>query len=184
MELEFKDIPGFPGYKVNQMGQVLHNDKSIRSIVGHGGLNRTKNSIRIMKADGKFTNLPIAKLVALAFLGEPNTPSDVVKYKDGNSSNFALSNIEWASRSDLYRELYNPKNRYCEDRLFMLKKKLCKPIQAYKVVNGEMSDMKAYNSIKEASDELNVSAASISRCLRNINAMSCGYYWRYVDKGE
>ena len=38
--------------------------------------------------------------------------SDVIKYKDGNSANYSLPNIEWASRSEAYRELYNSKNRY------------------------------------------------------------------------
>jgi len=183
-ELEFRSIPGFDGYTVNQVGQVLHDDKVVRNIVGHGGLNRTKNSIRIMKNDGKPTNLPIAKLVALAFLGVPNSPSDVVKYKDGNSSNFALDNIEWASRSDLYRELYNSKNRYCENRLYMLRKKVCTPIESYQIVNNEIIMAKQYNSIKEAADDLNVSTASISRCLKNPNGMSCGLYWRYINKNE
>lgn len=183
-ELEFRDIPGFPGYQINQLGQLLHNDKVIRSIVGHGGLNRNKNSIRLIKKDGKFTNLPIAKLVALAFLGEPKTPSDVVKYKDGNSSNYALSNIEWASRSELYKELYNSKNRYCEERLYMLRKKLYKPIESYKIIDDELILVKQYNSVKEAANDVQVSPASISRCLRNPEGMSCGYYWRYVNKDE
>jgi len=182
MELEFKDIPGFDGYKVNQIGQVLYNDRAVRSITSVGGRNKNKNSIRIKKNDGKYTNLPIAKLVALAFLGEPNTPSDIIKYKDGNSGNFALSNIEWASRSEAYRELYNPKNRYCENRLYAFRQKVCKPIESYKIINNEIEIIKRYSSIREACDELCVSTASICRCLKNVNAMSCGYYWRYITK--
>ena len=183
-KLEFKNVPGFPGYQVNQLGQVLRNDTPVRNIVGHGGLNRTKNCIRVTKADGNPTNVPIGKLVALAFIGEPENPTDVVKYKDGNSSNFALSNIEWSSRSELYKELYNPKNRYCENRLYMLRKKVCRPIEAYKIINDEIIIANRYNSIKEASDSVGVATASIARCLKNPNGMSCGLYWRYVDNNE
>lgn len=184
MELEFRNIPGFPGYQVNQMGQVLRHDKVVQNIVGHGGLNRNKNSVRVVKEDGKFTNIPIAKLVALAFIGQPKTPSDVIKYKDGNSANYSLPNIEWASRSEAYRELYNSKNRYCEDRLYMLRKKICRPIEAYQIKDNEVVSVARYNSITEAANDVHVATASIARCLKDVNAMSCGYYWRYVDKDE
>ncbi len=183
-ELEFRDVPDYPGYQVNQMGQVLHNDRVVRNIVGHGGLNRNKNSIRVIKKDGKFTNVPIAKLVALAFIGQPSTSSDVIKYKDGNSTNYSLSNIEWASRSEAYKELYNSKNRYCEDRLYMLRKKVCRPIEAYQKNDDKIVNVTRYNSITEAANDVHVATASIARCLKDSKAMSCGYYWRYVDKGE
>ena len=184
MELEYKTVPGFDGYKVNQIGQVLYNDRIVRSITSAGGRNKNKNSIRIRKNDGRYTNIPIAKLVALAFIGEPRTPSDIIKYKDGNSSNFALSNIEWASRSEAYKELYDPKNRYCENRMFAFRQKVCKPIESYKIVENKLVIVKQYSSIREACDDLCISTASICRCLKNPNGMSCGLYWRYITKDE
>lgn len=182
MELEFREVPNYDGYKVNQLGQVLYKDNVVRSVTSGGGRNKNKNSIRIKKNDGKYTNLPIAKLVALAFIGEPNTPSDIIKYKDGNSSNYALPNIDWSSRSEAYRELYNPKNRYCENRMFAFRQKVCKPIESYKIIDNEIKIIKRYSSIREACDDLHISTASICRCLKNVNGMSCGMYWRYINK--
>ena len=182
MELEFRDVPNYDGYKVNQVGQVLYKDNVVHSITSAGGRNKNKNSIRIKKNDGKYTNLPIAKLVALAFIGEPNMPSDIIKYKDGNSGNYALPNIEWASRSEAYKELYNPKNRYCENRMYAFRKAVCKPIECYRIRNNDIEIVKQYSSIREACVELGISTASICRCLKNPNGMSCGMYWRYITK--
>ena len=108
--------------------------------------------------------------------------SDIIKYKDGNSSNYALPNIDWSSRSEVYRELYNPKNRYCENRMFAFRQKVCKPIESYKIIDNEIKIIKRYSSIREACDDLHISTASICRRLKNVNGMSCGMYWRYINK--
>lgn len=180
-DLEYRTIPEFEEYQINQMGEVIKNGVVVRSVVGH---ERNKNAIRIRRNDGRYTSISIAKLVALTFLGGPKPPYDAIKYKDGNSTNFALSNIEWATRSEAYREMYNPDNRYRENRLYMLRKKISRPVECYNVVDDEIKIVKQYSSIAEAAADLRVSTGAISRCLRDVNGMCYGMYWRYIDKNN
>ena len=175
----FKTIEIYPEYSVNKVGDVKKDDVNLNSVdTKYGRMVR-------LKVDGKYKFVSVGKLVALAFIGEPTNPSDVIEYKDGNNLNPILENISWASRSKAYAQAYRTRPDNSKNRIEALKKVTCKPIMAYKsglIESGGPRYM--YSSITEASKSMGVSTASISRCLKNPNATSMGYNWKEISKEE
>ena len=175
----FKIINRYPEYSVDEMGNIKKDDIDVRTIdTKYGRMVR-------LKVDGKYKFVSVGKLVALAFIGEPTNPSDVIEYKYGDNSNPKLENISWASRSKAYAQAYRTRPDNSKNRIDALKKVMCKPIMAYKTtLTDDNSPRYVYSSITEASKSMGVSTASISRCLKNPTATSMGYNWKEISKEE
>ena len=102
MEEIWKDIKGYEGlYKVSNRGRVM-------SLKYYGGphsqlLKLRKNRLGYMRVGfsvcGKHTEHIVAKLVADAFVPNPNNYK-CVRYKDGNRDNIYADNLMWAARRD------------------------------------------------------------------------------------
>lgn len=172
---EFKPIPGFPGAEVNQLGQVLldKKERGIR-IVNH------TPRVRLFDSDNVLKEMSVAKAVALAFLGEGEYSSDVVRFKNGDNTDFRASNLKWMTRSEAYIEDYDSTNPTTKMRLARLHKANCKAIQASIKPGNEFVPIKEYSSITEASEKMCVSVSSITHALRHPNRRAKGYYWRYL----
>lgn len=175
----FKIIEKYPEYSVDELGNVKQNDIDIRSIdTKYGRIVR-------LKIDGKRQPVNVGKLVALAFIGEPKSSSDVIRYKDGNNLNTKLENIEWTTRSKAYANAYKTRPDNSKNRIEALRKVACKPIMAYKSkLCDDNSPRYVFASITEASKSMGVSPASISRCIKNSKATCMGYNWREISKEE
>lgn len=175
----YKTIEQYPEYKVDENGHVMKDNELIRVL-------RTKYGYMVrLKVKEKYKFVSVGKLVALAFIGEPETPSDVIAYKDGNNLNPTLENIMWSSRSEAYAKAYRTRPDNSKNRIEALKKVTCKPIMAYKsglIDSG--SPRYVYSSITEASKSMGVSTASISRCLKYPKATCMGYHWKEISKEE
>lgn len=170
-----KLIEGYDDYYITDGGIVLHGIRPLKIQIN------AKNVpiVRLFK-DGKYATKSIAKLVADAFLDKPDDGAAyVVGYNDGNNHNFALSNLYWTTRSELYTKLYAEDNVYAIKRLNSVYVKLCKPVIAYRNKKDIKADYSEYPSISEAARSNCISIPSISRCLKNANYMCCGYYWMY-----
>ena len=96
-------IPGFSSYDIDengvitniQTGAVLKNNTSLKYV-----------TIRITDDNGRRCTRTVHSLVADAF-GVKAGPTDVIAFKDGDTRNVALSNLESISRSDLAKRNYN-----------------------------------------------------------------------------
>ncbi len=175
----YKIIEKYSDYSVDEYGNVKKNDCDVRYVdTKYGRMVR-------LKVDGKYKFVSVGKLVALAFIGEPETPSDVIEYKDGNNLNPTLENIMWSSRSNAYAKAYKTRPDKSKTRIAALREVTCKPIIAYK--GGLMESgvpRYVFSSITEASKTMNVSTASISRCIKNPKATCMGYNWKQISKEE
>lgn len=172
-------IEGFENYFITPEGSVFNGDRPLKVMFS----SYNTPIVRLFK-EGKYYMFSVAKLVALAFLGKPENPSDVVGYRDGNNHNFHKDNIFWTSRSEAYSKFYREKNRYSEARLEKLRKKICKPVVSCKRTPHGLVQVKAYDSIADAARDMNVGSASIMRCLKNQNNSCMGLAWRYVSKED
>lgn len=175
-----KSIPGYSAYKITPEGIITKNDRPIKIST----YNHETPTVRL-RQDGVSKTFLVAKLVALTFLEDTRkSDSDVVAYRDGNNHNFSLNNVYWTTRADAYSKLYDKESRYSEIRVQKLRDKICKPVVAMKNLNGTLSPIKEFKSIKDASTFAGVSSGSIIRCLKNPGSMSAGYYWRHVEKED
>lgn len=173
-----KEIEGFDNYFVTPEGLILNGDRPLKIQINKSGTPFVR-----LRRKGEYFAFTIAKLVALTFLkDEIKSPSDVICYKDGNNHNYDINNLYWSTRSEAYTKLYKENSRYSAMRLENLRKKLCKPIAAYKETSEGIIHVKTYNSITEAANEIGVASASIIRCLKDNDKHCMGLLWRYMDK--
>ena len=118
----WKDIVGYEGkYQVSNLGRIkslqrwsgtqYYNRKQLLSLYtnkrnGYVYVYLTKNS--------KGKNLRVHKLVAEAFLENPNNYSQV-NHKDGNRQNNSTSNLEFCSSSYNIKDMYKRNGKYNKD---------------------------------------------------------------------
>lgn len=174
-----KEIENFPGYFITEEGLIFNGVRPLKAQITHKGTPFVK-----LKRDDAYFSISIAKLVLLNYIGEPNSPSDIPSYKDGNNHNYHVSNLEWASRSEAYSKLYKKENRYSEKRLEKLRKSICKPVACFERTEKGLSLIETYSSITEAAKAVKVAPASIIRCLKNTRYSCMGYAWRYIEKED
>lgn len=111
----WKDIPGYEGlYQASDQGRIRTVDGKITSnkrystrcwksrvLKGRGDNPKTGKRVNLWK-DGKPKDWLVARLVAITFLGNPQS-GFTVNHMDGNRMNNAVSNLEWLSLADNIR---------------------------------------------------------------------------------
>lgn len=182
MKVVYKDIEGFPGYKIGNDGSILSNKR------GKGYINSFKNANGYMNAvlynNGKRSTISLHKLIAQAFLPNPNN-YDCINHKDENplnnyvhvnpdgSINHEKSNLEWCSRS------YNRTYGTCEEK----RKKTMSATLAVAQYDLEGHLLNVFSNCREAARYLNLdqrASFSISRCALGFTKISHGYVWKKV----
>ena len=171
----WKDIEGYEGlYQVSNLGyvrsldkikEVINNNKKyLKTIKGkelkcsfHDGY-RTVGLIK----DGKVKTTYIHRLVATAFVKNPNN-YNVVNHIDEDKSNNYYKNLEWCTYQ--YNNIYG-------NRLKNIKKII---IQYDKKFNF----IKRWDSATDAEKELLICANNIRKCCNYIIKSAGGYIWRY-----
>ena len=107
---EFKPIKGFDGYYASADGEI-YSSKHLGKILSQRGLKFDTDKFPYkyvaISQNGKSRNLPVHKLVALAWVPIPNwtnlatilssytTRGVVAHHKDSNKTNNCASNLEW-----------------------------------------------------------------------------------------
>lgn len=184
------DIPGWEGlYQVSNLGRVRSLDRFVEvnvfgkrkgkqikkgkvlNLVLHNGAGKHPEYMVGLSKNGKSKNMYVHRLVAMAFIPNPDGLPEV-NHKDENSLNNVESNLEWCDRTYNYYygtrvERVNKSNR---------KSRLCKPVIQY-TVQGEY--IREWSSVHEIERELGFSQGSISYCCTFNGNQSHGYKWRY-----
>lgn len=110
----WKDISGYEGYyQISNFGQIRSVPRYITHKTKGGGFvnqyfkgkilkpTTTRNGYKmiVLSKDGKFKYQTIHRLVATAFIPNPeNKPT--VNHKDGDKSNNHVDNLEWCTSSE------------------------------------------------------------------------------------
>lgn len=128
--------------------------------------------------NGKNKNYLVHRLVAQAFISNPNNYSDV-NHKDGNKLNNNVNNLEWCSHKsnmvharDILGVKTGPKGYIGKNS------KLSK-----KVVQLDKNDniIKIWDSISDVERELKISNGNICSCIKGKYHTSGGYKWKYYE---
>ena len=178
---EWRDIKGFEGlYQISSYGRVKSLERTVWNGKGY-----YKKSEKIRKGydngdgylyvnlckEGKRKQYRINRLVAMAFIPNPNNLPEV-NHKDENTKNNCVENLEYCSRS--YNINHGTRNK-------RVAKKLSKPVFS---VNKESGLIMWWQSASEASRQLGISQGNICDCLKGRQKSTGGYYWHYASDSE
>lgn len=172
MENEWKPVVGFEGfYEVSADGKIRSCSRLVKSrycnrVIKGKELKQNKDQdgyCKIMLSkEGKTTTRAVHRLVAQAFIPNPNN-YPVINHKNEIKDDNRVSNLEWCTIA--YNTNYNGMNY----KRAAFRRKPIKSISK----DGEI---KYFNSIIEAANELKINHGNISSCL-------AGYYGRKSCKG-
>lgn len=105
---EYKDIEGYPGYKIGNDGTVLSNHRWRRDSQGNhlgdwyalkGSIDRCGYNIVVLY-NGAYTKRIFAHVLVLQAFKGPCPWNMVAAHKDGNPSNNNIDNLRWTTQKD------------------------------------------------------------------------------------
>lgn len=129
--------------------------------------------------DGKYKTVKIHRLVASAFIPNPEGKPQV-NHKDGNKNNNSVGNLEWVSNMDNAHHAINNglfSNSY--DAAAAANEKRKRPV----IATDESGKQLVFDSIAEASRQLNVGRRHVQSVLNGKRNHTGGYKFQYLDKG-
>lgn len=173
----WKDIDGYPGYKVSNLGKV-------------GG--PRKDELKLCKNGDEYFKVTLCnkyghkdhrvnRLVASAFLDNPNN-HPLVMHKDNNPENNEVSNLQWGTHGENNQYMYD-----CGRHGINLTDEVRE--KAYEVrrvgiiaINIHTGEETYYISQHDAARNLNVSQQHIWGVLNGHRRSTGGYYFKYADE--
>lgn len=183
----WKDIQGYEGfYQVSDCGRIKSLARDIyyqNGIVHHleekilvPNLNGGGYLFVQLYKNGKRKNINVHRLVALAFIPNPeNKPQ--VNHKDEVKTNNVVDNLEWCEAS--YNINFGTRTeRSIQNRNF----KFGNNPHAKSVFCVELN--KKFDCITNAKEELGISVSSISQACRGKQNIAGGFHWRYADEND
>lgn len=169
---EWRPVVGYEGlYEVSDTGKIdrVNYRNSGKRYRMKPTVNREGYERLILYKDRKSKHILVHRIVAMAFIPNPNNYPQV-NHKDEDKSNNDVTNIEWCSPK--YNSNYGTR---AKRRLEKMKKPI---IQM--TMDGDF--VKKYDSIKHAVDAIGLKSSSISAACRGIKISAGGYKWRYEDE--
>ena len=163
----WRDIKGYEGlYQISNTGKVR--SLNYRGIKGKkkvlkGSKDRDGYHLIILSKNNKQKTFKIHRLVAETFILNPNN-FPCVNHIDENKINNCVWNLEWCNFK--YNLEYSGNNK--KGTQSSRKKILC------------IETKKIYNSITEASKDMNCDISNISKCLNGKTKTACGYHWKFI----
>lgn len=178
MSEEWKDIEGYEGlYQVSTFGRIRSCNRTIET-----SLNVRRYTGRIIKQQehkgylsvmlsntGTQTRMPVHRIVAKAFIPNPDNLPEV-NHKDENPSNNAVYNLEWCDR------LYNANYGTAMERMAQ---KRSVAVEQYDIKGNYIN---SYRSTREAARALGKNSnGNIANCLNGKVKTAYGYIWKYKE---
>lgn len=176
----WKDIKNYEGlYQVSNLGRVRSLNKCVKHSNHYMNLKgqilklqidcqTSYKKIRLCK-DGKYKQYSIHRLVAEAFIPNPNN-YPVVNHINENRIDNRVENLEWCTVS--YNNTYG-------DRIKRVVSKTSKPILQYDLKGNFI---KEFPSLSEAARTLKMSASNIVSCCTGKYKQAKGYIWKYKSE--
>lgn len=171
MEEIFKEIEGYEGlYQVSNYGRVksLNYNRTGKEKILKSYSNTDGYLSVDLRKEGKRKSCKVHRLVAQAFIENPNNYEEVNHIDEDKTNNY-ITNLEWCTH--FYNMNYGTRTDRAKDKqkIAQCKKVLC------------ITTNTIYNSIKEASQILNISSSNICYCCNGKRKTCGGLKWKYVS---
>lgn len=167
METEWRPIPGYSTYEISNDNSGIRSVRFKKPYLGikYDGYLRFKVKSDI---DGKFHKIFIHRLVAMAFLAEPDPSLNkiVVNHKNGNKEDNRVENLEWTTFKENTQHAY--KNNLNTTRIRVLQ------------YNKERKLVKVHDSIASTCRDIPTNKDSLAFACRN-NKLLKGFYFKYEN---
>ncbi|MBQ8207049.1 MAG: HNH endonuclease [Bacilli bacterium] len=183
MQEIWKDIKGYEGlYKASNLGRI-------KSMPRHGthvreehilkqNVNRKGYSIVGLTKNSKTSTITVHRLVANAFIPNPNNLPQVDHINDNKKDN-SINNLQWITNEDNMKKAWLTGARSIE-KTYKRGKENCraKIVNQYDLKNNYI---RTWYCIRDIEKELGFDNRNISACCRNKRPTAYGYKWKYVD---
>ena len=161
---EWREAKEYNHYEVNQFGEIR---RKIRKKILKPRINNGYQYVNF-KINGKNINFSVHRIVANAFIPNPNGYTEV-NHKNYNKSNNCVDNLERVSSSqNKYHAFLKEEN----------KKSRGKAVNQY---TKEGILIKTFDTITEAAQTLGCCVAAISNCCLKRTKTSQGFLWSFVE---
>ena len=164
-KMEWRTVIEYDHYEVNQIGEIRHKSRKhiLTPRANKGGYLYVNFNI-----NGKRTNFAVHRIVANAFIPNPNCYLEV-NHKDFNRTNNCIENLEWVSSKENKQHAYT-KEENSDAR--------GKAVEQYSLQNELLQ---TYPSVRKAAEAVNGSVCGISNCCNGRSKTSKGYKWKFVE---
>lgn len=136
---------------------------------------KDKYLIVCLSNNGKHKNYKVHRLVAEAFILNPNNKLEI-NHINGDKSNNIVTNLEWCTSSENTIHSYKTglqKIKYGKEHHSAIL------ISQYNLKGIFIKD---YKGVCTAARELNINPGGISNCLNGRNKTSGGFIWKYANR--
>ena len=171
-------IEEFCDYEISSYGRVRHNLKMIKPSITRG-----YHSVGLTSAKHKRSTIHIHKLVALAFIPNPEMKK-WINHKDGNKTNNHVDNLEWCTPSENQKHSWkNGMTTFTSNMRMAVTATILKEVEKQKKKvscfrNGVL--IETYESASEAARQIQGSQAHISDCCNGKRYTHKGFSWAWA----
>lgn len=183
---EWRDIEGYEGlYQVSDWGRVRSLNYHRQGVVKEMKPQLRCDYLRVrLKKDGIGSNKNIHKLVAEAFIPNPNN-KPIVDHIDGNSKNNVAWNLRWCTQLENNRfELHRKRisngskgKKHKNETKEKIRSALYKKVDQISTTDGEV--IESFNGAKIASELTRTNYQTLSNSCNGRCKTANGYIWKY-----
>lgn len=172
------DIPGYPSYKVSNHGRVASfrgkTSKLLRPSLSRYGYLQVSIISGEKFGTGKKSTVAVHRLVALAFIPNPNN-KPCIDHRSTIKTDNRPENLHWVS----YKEnANNPLTlEHMDDVRPLIKEKCAHKVYVY---DEELNELSSFTSTKDAAIEVNGNQGNISSCCMGSLPRYRGLIWSYT----
>ena len=167
MSIEFRAIPGFNDYMASSDGKIRckNGKRDLTPWINKTGY----MTVSLKTKNGKFKRVYVHRLVAQAFIPNPNNYPEV-NHKDENKLNNSILNLEWCDKK--YNRNYGTRNiRAANSRS---KNVTC--------LSKDLTNVKTYRNIIDASNDTGICRQELYTICQGKKAATGKFYWWYTDE--
>lgn len=189
----WKDIVGYEGlYMISNHGRVkslprlvnsrLRNNKQVlrREVILNTNETKWYKQVALFRGDGSRATFSIHRLVAKAFIPNPNDHK-IINHIDSDPSNNHYSNLEWCTQSHNIKHAYNTgrktKSPGFGDAKYGLDNPASRQVAQY-LLDGTF--VKQWDCVTYIQKELGFNRPNICKCCRGKINTAYGYKWEYA----